>query len=455
VRSCRWVMFLVLLQATPAVAQSAWETYSGYMDGWMERAGDLDLYGVTAQLPQGVFSMKYEWNTRTADGRYNNHRDRTAMVEPITFGEEENPLLVLDLGVSGGGGGVTMQFAYGITDPLDFYFELPMQYANVQMRPKLTKLDPSARTMINAYASAAGYPQAEADWFNASGQTTDRYMNEAAAWFLGYLPRLGRPAMYVGDTYPEDLGPGKEYNTNGWVLGDINLGLSWNYKRSSRWSGALTGRVYLPTGSMANPNSSLTLGTGPGLDRGTGSFGVGFTKGYDVRVFKYEHWVDIILSAEFTGGYFFKSKRRYPDFPKPTTDGNQLLDLLDAERLYFPDMSDLTGGSYEYTPGVGLAASFGVSVAVLMFDVGATVGYRFFQEPELNADWRFERMVKNLEMQAAGHTEILRLAAGVNLLPLYIPLRIHYQFEKAIGGRNTLIFTDNHWITVQGYIPTF
>ena len=58
-------------------------------------------------------------------------------------------------------------------------------------------------------------------------------------------------------------------------------------------------------------------------------------------------------------------------------------------------------------------------------------------------------------MQAAGHYEIMRCAAGFNLLPLYIPLQIHYQYEKNIGGRNTLIFDNNHWITIQGYIPTF
>ena len=162
-----------------------------------------------------------------------------------------------------------------------------------------------------------------------------------------------------------------------------------------------------------------------------------------------------MVSGEFSAGYFFKSHRRYPDFPEPTEGGNSLLDLLDPERAYFPDMSDLTGKSYEYTPGFGASAMFGISMSFLMFDGGCNIGYQYNQEPELNADWRFETMVKNLEMQAAGHYEIMRCAAGFNLLPLYIPIQIHYQYEKNIGGRNTLIFKNNHWITIQGYIPTF
>ena len=63
-------------------------------------------------------------------------------------------------------------------------------------------------------------------------------------------------------------------------------------------------------------------------------------------------------------------------------------------------------------------------------------------------------MVQALELTLAGHYEILRVAAGINLIPFYVPLQIHYQYEKNIGGRNTLFFTDNHWITVQGYFPT-
>lgn len=450
------VVLLVGSLALPGRAEGLFDSYTDYWEEWFARIEKLDLYGVTAQLPQGVFGFKWEWNMRDAVGRYNSHRVRTPILEPIEFGaDEDNPDLALDLGASGGGGGITMQFSYGITDPLDFYFELPLQRMRVKMRPKLVRVNPFYLAAINSYAAMDGYPGASADWFDEEGYVKERYANEAAAWFLGYLPHLGRPAMLDESDYHPTKGPGKVYDSNGYVLADINLGFSWNYLRNERWSGALTGRVYLPTGNLAHPNNSLTMATGPGLDRGTGSFGVSFTKGYDVRVYQYEYWFGLILSAEFQAAYFFKSRRRYPDFPKPTEGGNRLLDILDPERMYFPDMSDLTGKSYEYTPGLSAGAQFGVSVSVLMFDAGCNIGYQYAQEPELNADWRFETMVKNLEMQAAGHYEIMRCAAGFNLLPLYIPIQVHYQYEKNIGGRNTLIFDNNHWITIQGYIPTF
>jgi len=428
--------------------------YTDYIDKWVDRVSGLDLYGLSSQLPQGVFSFKIEWNMRRAVGRFNNHRERTAMVAPIVFGEEDNPTLALDLGASGEGGGITMQFSYGLTDPLDLYVEVPLQYMKVKMRPKLTRLDPTAALLINSYMAGGGYPQSQAEWFDAQGHVLPQHANEAAAWFMGYLPRLGRPSLIDFEPYGEE-GPGKTYDSNGVVLADINLGFSWNYLRSERWSGSFTGRVYLPTGHISDPNNSLTLGTGPDIDAGVGSFGMGFTKNFDVRIFKHSYWIDLVASVEFAAAYRFKQKRRYPDFPEPTDDGNRLLNMLDPARTYFPDMHDLSGGSYEYTPGFGCSAQVGLGVAFLLFDFGAAVGYSFSQEPELKADWRFEQMVKALEMQAAGHYEIMRLSAGVNLFPIYVPLHLRYQYEKNIGGRNTLIFDHNHWFTVQGYLPTF
>jgi len=452
---CLVVFASSIFSADYSYAESAWERYTGYWDEWFKRVEDLDLYGLTSQLPQGVFGIKWEWNKRDAVGRFDSHRVRTPIIQPIEFGEEDNPMLSLDLGASGGGYGITMQYSYGITDPLDFYFELPLQKANIQMRPKLQRVDPFALALINSYMTRDNYPTADPAWFNDDGTVKAAYANEASAWFLNYLTHLGRPSLIDDSRYSEELGPGKDYDTGGYVLADINMGFSWNYYRSHRWSGAFTGRVYLPTGSLADPNNSLTLGTGPALDRGTGSFGVGFTKGFDIRLYQYKYWFGLVFSTEFTAAYFFKSHRRYPDFPKPTEGGNALLDMLDPNRQYFPDMSDLTGKSYEYTPGLGVAAQMGLNVAFLMMDAGCSVGYQYMQEPELNADWRFETMVKALEMQAAGHYEILRCAVGINLIPLYIPLQIHYQYEKNIGGRNTLIFDNNHWITIQGYIPTY
>lgn len=447
------IVLLGLLVPPKAGAESLWKKYTDYMDKLLARAIDLDLYGNTAQLPQGVFSIKYEWNMRKASGRYDAYRHRTSMAPPISFGEEGNELLMLDLGASGGGGGITMQFSYGVTDNLDFYFELPFVYLDVQVRPKLRKLDPLGALTINGYLPS-DYPHIDPNWFDGQGFTKDEYLNQASAWFLGYLPRLGRPTIGDPDHYPEDLGPGAAYHSNGWILNDINLGFSWNFFRNHRWSGSFTGRVSLPTGNIADPNNSLTMGTGPKVDFGTGSFGVGFTQDYDLRIFQFGNWIDVLLSAEFTAAYYFKSHRRYPDFPKPTADGEKLLDLLDHDRNYFPDLSGLTGKSYGYTPGLGCDAMLQIGISSLIFDVGLGIGYSYAQEPELDADYGFIKMVQGLELQLAGHYEIFRVAAGFNLLPFYIPLQIHYQYEKSIGGRNTLIFSHNHWITVQGYLPT-
>lgn len=434
--------------------RSLWRRYTDYVDSIIEQVDSMDLYGVTAQLPQGVFKFKVDYNHRRAAGRYTSHRQRTEMLEPIVFGEEDSPMLELDLGASGGGEGITLQFSYGVTDPLDFYFELTLINLDVELRPKLRRIDPTLRALINSY-TPDGYPDIEDRWFDGS-VTKDRYMNQAAEWFLNYLPRLGRPSMWDGTEYDPSLGPGKGYHSTA-ELADINLGFSWNFFRNSRWSGAFTGRVYLPTGKIADPNNSLTLGTGPKIDWGTGSFGVGFTQGYDLRLFRYKYWIDIILSAEFTAAYYFKHHRRYPDFPQQTDDAKRFIDALSAVEpgvgSYFPDMSHLTGKSYGYTPGFGAAAQMMLGLQFLFFDFGIGVGYQYVSEPELDADYLFEVMVRSLELQLAGHYEIMEVAAGLTLIPLYIPLSVHYKYQKSIGGRNTLIFDQNHFVVIEGVIP--
>lgn len=448
--SAAWAILL-----SPAWASAGfWDSYTRFWDEKIEQVIDLDLYGASAQLPEGIFSFKVDWNDRVAAGRYGNHREKQPIVLPINFnGPDGSPMLALDLGASGRGGGITLQFSYGITDMLNFYIEVPLIYMDVQMRPKLRHLSPDAQMVINGFLPA-DYPHIQSEWFDSSGRTTDRYLNEASEWLLNYLPRLGRPALISGGDYPPELGPGKAYHSGGAVLADMNLGFSWNFYRSSRWSGAFTPRVFLPTGNLADPNSSLTLGTGPELDRGVGSFGVSFTQDYDLRLFKYKHWVDVVVTGEFTYTYRFAGKRRYPDFPKPTPDGERLLDLLDPERQYFPDMSDLTGKTYKVIPGSSVQVMGSLSVSVLFFAFSASIGYGYNQEPEFHADRRFETMVRSLEMALAGHMELMKLTAGVNLLPFYIPLQITYQYERSIGGRNSIFFTDDHWLTIKGFLPT-
>jgi hypothetical protein len=435
-----------------AAARSIWARYKSFFNHMVKQAEDLDLYGLTAQLPQGAFSFKTDWNMRRATGRYDKQGEKTPLVQPISFGDEKDPMLLLDLGASGAGGGVTMQFSYGVTDPLDFYLELPFQYMDVQVRPKLRRLSLLTAAMINGMLPA-GYPQIDPNWFQ-NGATKEAYLNQASAWFIDYLQRLGRPSLGETKGYPADLGPGTSYNSDGLVLADINCGFSWNFFRSSRWSGAFTGRVFFPTGNLPDPNNAFTLGTGAELPRGTGSFGLGFTQGYDVRIFRYKYWLDIVLSGEFTASYYFESRRQYPSFPKPTEDGIGLLDLLDPDRLYFPDMSDLTGKSFGYTPGLGINGLATLSVSSLIFSVGVAVGYLYFQEPEYDADPRFVSMVRNLELELAGSGQALRVSASVLLVPLYIPGQLSYQYEHSLGGRNMLIFDRNHWVTFKIFIPT-
>lgn len=453
------VIIAALAPSTVEGSEGWLKTYTEFFDGYLDPVLDMDLYGNTAQLPRGVFSFKVEYNRRRAQSRRDDHGGQIDLVRPILLGDKDNPMLEMDFGAEGQGGGVALQFAYGFTDRVNVYVELPFQYMDIQMRPKLRRLNALTAAFING-GLPAGYPAFDLNWLETPADPTkaarvkEEYLNEASAWLMGYMTRLGRPPLGDPGDYREDLGPGKAFHSDGLMLADVNLGLSWNFFRNRRWSGGLIGRLIFPTGNVADPNNSVQLATGADIGRGTGSFGVGFTQAYDLRLFKHKHWFDAILAAEFKGAYYFASSRRYPDFPKPTPDAEAILDQVDPERSFLPDMSDLSGTSYVQTPGFGCDVGLSLMLSSLIFEGAVMLGYAYAQEPELEADPRFKSMVSNFEMQLAGTYNILRVAGGINLVPLYIPLRISYRWEKNIGGRNTLIFDNNHTITIKGYLPT-
>ena len=78
VRTLSWIVVAGLL-APNAMAEGLLKTYTDFFDRIVDRVQELDIYGSTAQLPQGIFSFKWEWNNRRAAGRFTNHRVTTDM----------------------------------------------------------------------------------------------------------------------------------------------------------------------------------------------------------------------------------------------------------------------------------------------------------------------------------------------------------------------------------------
>ncbi len=397
-----------------------WKQYTNWLDSIVGDVLELDLYGTSAQLPRGFASIKWDYTRLKAKRRYNDKHEITPLLAPIALPGG----VKLDLGLGGEGSGHVFQASYGITDKFNWYFELPYQSMHLAIKPRL--LDSDGVPMTN--------PNDPTD--------SDFARREGIRAMYRYLPLLGRPV------------PNMKYDAN-WVMSDINTGFSWNPWRTKRLSTHLTARVFFPTGRIADPNSSLTLGTGPELDTGIGGWAAGFTNGWDLRIYKYSYWIDIQASSEFSMAYGFKQKRRYPT--NFSTEPNKA--ILSAFQdpsvfLSFPDLRHLKG-SYDYTPGFSMSWMGQLKIQIAILGLGFGYGVNHSQEPEMDGDYYFIQMAKGLQLTGQQTLQAVQLGASISLLPFYIPLDFSFNWRKVVDGYNAIIFDDYWNVIVKAYIPVF
>jgi hypothetical protein len=392
--------------------------YLGFMFDQLDKVGELDIYGVTGQLPKGYLGFKYQWTTIKAGARFGENGKKGPVATPIEFTNSNGDKVVsIDLGLSGKGNGHNFMVSYGITDPLDFYVELPFTFMDVKLQPRIAPINANGDTFDPTFAKIAGY---------------DPQTYGANDFLFDTLPRLGRatpPTRYVGK----------------WLLGDVNMGFSWNYQRNSTFSNSMTARVFLPTGKIQNPNNSLLFGTGPGLDTSIGGWAMGWTHGFDVRLVN-AGLFSIVASNEMTFSYGFKQKRPYPtNFMAPDPG------LASLDPAAFPDLSDLEG-KFSYTPGFSVDASVQLQFQIASLGLGAAYGISYAQTPWLDGDREFLSMAKSLELIGQSSQQILQLGATLSLLP-FVPASIGFSWQKAVKGNNAIVFDDYFQITVQAFAP--
>ncbi|MEZ4267855.1 MAG: hypothetical protein R3F39_15890 [Myxococcota bacterium] len=394
--------------------------YLGYMFGELEKIGELDIYGVSGQLPKGYLGFKYQWTTIKAGARFGENGTKGPVATPIEFTNSNGDKVVsIDLGLSGKGHGHNFMVSYGISNPVDFYIELPFTFMDVKLQPNIAPVNANGDTFDPTFAKIAGY----------NPQTYG-----ANDFLFDTLPRLGRatpPTRYVGK----------------WLLGDVNMGFSWNYQRNRYFSNSMTARVFLPTGKIQNPNNSLLFGTGPGLDTSIGGWAAGWTHGFDVRLLN-KGLFGIVLSNEMTFSYGFKQKRPYPtNFMTPDPS------LAALDPASFPDLSNLEG-TFSYTPGFSVDASVQLQFQIASLGVGAAYGISYSQTPWLDGDRDFLSMAKSLELIGQSSQQILQLGATLSLLP-FVPASIGFSWQKAVKGNNAIVFDDYFQITVQAFAPLY
>jgi hypothetical protein len=401
--------------------RATYKSLDDFVRGEMRHITGLNLYGSTAQLPQGYLGFKYAWSQIKADQRYNGSGKLGEIFPPLEFELTGQTQLSADLGLTGGGGSHEFLVSYGITDNLNWYITTPLYYMNVSINPSLNSVDDEGNKVGETAAGLLGIQDRKA--YNGGDLLYDTF------------PALGRPT------------PGARFQGS-WLLGDINTGFSWNYQRGTHFASALVTRLYLPTAHIPPSNQNLFFGTGPEIQVGVGSWGLGLSQLHDLRLVKSGDF-SLIASSEVGMTYFFEQRRDYPtNFTTPTAFATAL------DPIAFADLSDLDG-EFGYTPGWALAGAISVSASYHAFSLVAGIATQFSQKPILSGDPAFLGMVDSLELVAEVSSQSAKVGALVSLLPLSIPASISLDWQRVVGGRNVIVYQDFYTARINFFLPLF
>jgi len=411
----------------PAPKKGLFSRYINYMDQEIQRIDEMDLWGPgSTQLPEGYFSVKYQYNNRMAQHRYDTFGHKIPIIPHIEFKVDNDNYLLLDLGGDGSGGSHSFLLSYDLIGGyLDYYIELPFIYMDVTMKPKYLN---KCNDLTKCPGLIFGLPPSP-DW---------RPMPES---FWEELARLGRPKA--------DL----HYSCD-WEWQDINTGFSFNYYKSDWMSTSVTPKVFFPTGKIANPDRSIDFLLGPELDKGTGGYSVALVSDYDFRLPWFKR---LMFTGEFSIGYAFRHRRPTPHFLKP--DPEKIKELQDLGvwydiAPYFPDLSNI-GDHYYSTPGASYDASFATSFDFTVAALNIGYGYSFKSRPTIESSSpEFTQFIYGLEIVGQSETRVLSFALITPaLFALYIPATVQFRYDVPVGGSNALMFENNFFITIQTFVP--
>ncbi len=426
-----------------------WKSYTKHMDGVLENVIALDLWGIsTPQLPKGILKIKYNAEHQKVNQRYNTTGGKDPFAPSLEFPNVFHDLLpdvftsnddifFVDLqGPDGGGEGFghTIQMSYGITDALDFYVELPFQRAEVlfDVTYKPGNLSPEEWDIINDVLSGIN--------FISGGPPIDLRTVDG---FWNFIEALGRPRLV------------EHYKSDGWDLGDIHAGFSWNYYKGRHFAAATTCRVYFPTGWQPAPNNSIELFTGAGFPAGTAAWGVSTTQGYDLRLPDPLEWV--IFNLEFTYEYRFRTRRAAPTFPKRAPVWEEIYQLLASEEpdiaMLFPDLSDM-GNFWHITYGHSFDGEIGLTLnpfKIIPFGVKYAGGWSMEPIIESSSE-EFIQYVENVEIVGEQAKQMIAFGTAISLIPFYIPLNITFQYRIPLWGYGAFVVEENWAITGEFFL---
>ena len=412
-----------------------WKQYKKHMDGVLDLVIEMDIWGIsTPQLPKGIWKLKYQWNHQLATKKYDADGNEVPIFPNLSFPDFLDPsdtppdVFFIDLqGEKGGGEGAgnTIQISYGITDPLDFYIELPFQ---------------TAELLFDVQYSPGDIPSGKFGVYRLLLQGADLRTEEG---FWQFIESMGRPRLKTS------------YKSKGWDMGDIHMGLSWNYYKGKHFAAATTNRIYLPTGYQPDPNNNIELFTGAGFPAGVRAFGYSTTQGFDFRLPEPLDWA--VFNCEFTWEYRFKTRRHSPIFPVRTPYFEMLFDQIAADdeeiAALFPDLSEM-GDFYHITYGHSFDGEVGVTLNPFkILPIGIKYAAGWAQKPDIDSNCEeFIKSVEYLEIVGKQTQHVLAVGTGISLIPFYIPVNIVFEYRHPLAGTGAFVIEENYQITAELFL---
>ncbi|MCA9298427.1 MAG: hypothetical protein KDA28_05135, partial [Phycisphaerales bacterium] len=328
----------------------------------------------------------------------------------------------------GTGAGHTLQMSYGVIDRLDWYWETTFYRQNISIDPVLAEVDDEGNHLSPAIAPILGVEDTQ-------GYGAEEFLYDT-------FPALGRPTPQTTFTARR-------------LMGDINTGFSWNYFRNSRMSGALTPRIFIPSGWQPEPEQDILYGTGPALEVNGQGWATSTTHGLDFRLFRSAPWFDVIASTETTIAYGFNQNREFPtNFVAPLEVAQQ----LDPEA--FPDMSGLSG-TFDYIPGWSFDWLAQINFQLALFGVGFGYGVQHSSAPTIRIDESdpaqvgFVQMIDSLELIGSSTANLIQVGGSVSLLPIYLPMNVAFSYKRYVGGHDVIALDNWIQVTLEAVAPVF
>ncbi len=284
-------------------------------------------------------------------------------------------------------------FGYGITNRVTAYIGLPIYKADVHVNYKQTKNNSNqevAETLQKLYGD---------DWAQTLGNAMENFYNlDDTTIQSGIVNSLGY----------EELG---DWSGNG--VGDVELGVMYNFSRTSRYGFMATTGLVLPTGYVDDPDIIQDIGFGDGQ-------------------------LDAFL--EFGGGIFLRDNIVFNAWTRYTYqfESEKELRVPYSNEISLSDEKDTFNEKLGNKVDVGFDTEFFIT-DWLKFQPGFIYKYTEKAKYESKNKKANEYLANNTDSESQS-IKLLTQLSSVNLFKrdkFVLPAQINFSIQKMVRGRNT------------------